>query len=121
MRIRINWAQVLRELRAAGVGQNAVADFAETSQAAISRLATGGTEDPAHSVGERILELHRQRASQSSELASVADSSAELAASRRALIAIPGDGVIVDRRDPTRISPYAGTDIDRRAAAPTGE
>ena len=30
------------------------------------------------------------------------------------------DGVIRDRRNPNRISPYAGTDIDRRAPAGEG-
>lgn len=31
--------------------------------------------------------------------------------------AVSVEGVSVDRRDPNRISPYAGTDIDRRAPA----
>jgi hypothetical protein len=33
------------------------------------------------------------------------------------LVAIPGKGVIVDRRDPNRRSAYEGSDIDRRAPA----
>jgi len=61
MRNRIDWPCVLRELRVVGLGQKEVAGYAETSQAAISRLATGRTDEPTHYVGQRILDLHEQK------------------------------------------------------------
>lgn len=43
------------------MGQKALAKEVGASQTAISRLATGTTPEPPHSIGESIRELHRQR------------------------------------------------------------
>jgi len=56
----MDWGKLLSELKAAGWDQSAVAAAVGVKPPSISRIATGVTADPAHSLGEAIRELHRR-------------------------------------------------------------
>ncbi len=58
MRNRIFWADLLRELTDAKLTQREIAGRVGSSQPAISRLCNGETDDPLHSVGQALLDLH---------------------------------------------------------------
>lgn len=53
------WPRVIAELRGAGLTQVEISRLCNTAQNNISRLSKGETLEPAHSLGERILSLHR--------------------------------------------------------------
>jgi len=64
MRNRINWPLVLNALASDGVTQTELSRLIGMSQAAISRIACGVTADPAHSAGEALARLYRERIGQ---------------------------------------------------------
>jgi hypothetical protein len=55
------WSRLIAELVSAGVTQAQIAEQCKSSTSAISRLAKGQQADPLHSLGERIIALHRER------------------------------------------------------------
>lgn len=116
MRKRIFWAELLEELATARTTQKEIAAKVSSSQPAISRLAKGGTEEPPYSVGEALLKLHLAVCGEEKH-AALLSKHAEEAPPEQATVSPSALPAGVDRRDPTRPSPYAGTDIDRRVTA----
>ena len=58
---RMDWKIIIQELQAAGLTQQEIAKECMTGQSHISSLARGKRLEPRHSLGERLLRLHRDR------------------------------------------------------------
>jgi hypothetical protein len=54
------WSKVITELRAVGFTQTAIAAHCGCGQPTVSDLAVGRARDPAYSLGEKLLNLHRE-------------------------------------------------------------
>ena len=58
----MDWKIIIQELQDSGLTQMQIADACGTGQSHISSLARGARIEPRHSLGERLLRLHRERA-----------------------------------------------------------
>lgn len=56
----MNWKCLISELIASGMTQVQIAQKAGCTQASISDLATGRTENPAYSIGSALIALHKK-------------------------------------------------------------
>lgn len=55
---RINWPQIINDLIKVGETETSIAKAVDSSQPAIHRYKTGFSDDPAHMLGERLIDLH---------------------------------------------------------------
>lgn len=55
----MDWKSILADLKAAGRTQKDIATKCGCAQTTISDLATGKTDQPAYSIGERLMALHK--------------------------------------------------------------
>ena len=55
------WSSMLRDLKRAGMTQMQIAERCGCEQSAVSALSNGRAEEPRHTLGERIIALHRER------------------------------------------------------------
>jgi predicted transcriptional regulator len=58
MRKRIDWIKIINDLISVGETDLSIAKAVGSSQPAINRYKNGKSEDPAHAVGESLIELH---------------------------------------------------------------
>ena len=56
----MNWKSLISDLVASGLTQVQIAKKAGCTQASISDLANGHTENPAYSIGSALIALHKQ-------------------------------------------------------------
>jgi predicted XRE-type DNA-binding protein len=63
----MNWTQLLSEISATGATQKEAADFCGCSQSTISELSRGEIKEPAHSLGESLIEFHKIRSRRSTD------------------------------------------------------
>jgi transcriptional regulator with XRE-family HTH domain len=57
----MDWQKIISDLQEAGLTQQQIAKECMTGQSHISSLARGKRLEPRHSLGERLLQLHRDR------------------------------------------------------------
>lgn len=55
----MDWKNILADLRAAGWTQKDIAAKCGCAQTTVSDLATGKTDQPVYSIGERLTALHK--------------------------------------------------------------
>lgn len=58
----MDWKIIIHELQESGLTQQQIAEACETGQSHVSSLARGERLEPRWSLGERLLRLHRERA-----------------------------------------------------------
>jgi transcriptional regulator with XRE-family HTH domain len=58
MMVFMDWKKLLSEISGAGLTQKEVADYCGCSQSTISELSRGEIKEPAHSLGEKLIECH---------------------------------------------------------------
>lgn len=56
--MRIDWAQLLLEIRSKRISARAIAGLVDADPHTIYALIEGRMEEPKHSIGERIRDLH---------------------------------------------------------------
>ena len=54
-----NWKLLISDLLDVGMTQQSIADFVGLKQPSVRSIWIGNTKNPGHSVGEKILELHK--------------------------------------------------------------
>lgn len=57
---RMNWKQLITDLKTAGLGQEQIAQACGCSQATVSELLHSPTKQPSHPLGEALRALHRK-------------------------------------------------------------
>lgn len=57
----MNWKSKIAEIKATGWNEVRIAGFCGCTQSTINSIATGNTKDPRHSLGDKLLNLHRLR------------------------------------------------------------
>ena len=58
MTISINWRKLIDDLVKSGLTQSQIGEKCGVTQAAIQLIKSGKTNEPKHSLGERLLALH---------------------------------------------------------------
>ena len=58
--MQTKWQEIIAELKKAGWTQTAIGKECNVSQSAINQLKLGQTKEPAHSVGEKMIELLKE-------------------------------------------------------------
>lgn len=55
--MQTKWQKIIAELKKAGWTQTAIGSECGVSQSAINQIKLGLTKEPAHSIGEKLIEL----------------------------------------------------------------
>lgn len=64
--MKTDWKRILKELRRHGVTHDQIAEYLQSNgiaytKSSVDKLSQGKTDEPLHSVGQAILNLHQQK------------------------------------------------------------